>query len=76
MDLSNYRNEDGTLMGMTFPGCYPIVYYTACGDVLCPECAEVEDECNITGVDTYMEGPIIQCAECGVEIDSAYGVPE
>ena len=71
----------GPLDFCAWPGGYPIIYVTKCGEVLCAECAEGArdnpDECDpVEGRDCYYEGPTETCANCGAEIESAYGDPD
>ncbi len=61
-------------------GCYTLVYSTPLGDDLCAECAL--DSLTQTDVDPnnlpseirqYDEGPVIECVDCGKELESSYG---
>ena len=62
-------------------GGYPIVYLTNHDQPYCPDCAyDAEwdlwaDDMTLTP-HCHMEGAAIECIECGVEIESAYGDPE
>lgn len=72
---------DGTLPAFAWPGGYPLIYITADGSTICPDCANWEGEtwnpeqAAIAG-DVYWEGPTIQCEDCNADIESAYGDPE
>lgn len=67
--------ENGKLPALAWPGGYPIYYYTDDGSMLCPDCAE-DDEEVVTG-DVYYEGPEMECdGNCGKILKSAYGDPE
>jgi hypothetical protein len=68
------------LPALTSIGCYPLIYVTAAGDVLCADCAtsamDDDAECDPPiAVDTYLEGPDERCENCYVAIPSAYGNP-
>lgn len=61
------------------PGGYPVVAYYEC-ETLCMDCARkiYLDEMTKAGgeimhIDIYYEGPVEHCADCGAEIESAYG---
>jgi hypothetical protein len=57
-------------------GGYPIVYYDKNGESFCGKCASNYQGFDpIKYADVYYEGPPQQCAECGEEIESAYGDP-
>jgi hypothetical protein len=69
-----------------WPGGYPLVYRTADGGALCPECvngrhgSEAGDrnpdpQWRLTGCDVHWEGEPITCDHCGARVESAYGVP-
>lgn len=66
------------LPAYAWPGGYPFVYYDKDGEILCPKCANNADwnDAEIIGYDVYEEGPVIQCANCNDDIESAYGDPE
>ena len=73
-----HRDETGKLPAFAWPGGYPMYYFDKHGDVLCPRCAnrEIDDSAAIVNGGVYWEGPIIQCDDCGEDIESAYGDPE
>jgi hypothetical protein len=54
-------------------GGYPIIYLTDKDEVMCPGCAGRTIE-NVTS-HIYEEGHPVECSECSLEIESAYGVP-
>lgn len=61
-----------------WPGGYPIVFYTECGDIFCAECARkifITEKITITS-DIYYEGPVMYCEGCNEELESAYGDPD
>ncbi len=75
------------LPAFTSLGCYPCMYQTADGEVLCPDCANGKNgsealtadafdrQWHIVGGDVFWEGPAETCAHCGASIESAYGDP-
>ena len=70
----------GALDAYAWPGGYPVIYLDSCGEVLCAACAEVDrddpDTKPLQGCGVHWEGAPEYCAECNVEIPSAYGEPE
>jgi hypothetical protein len=86
------RDADGKLPAYAWPGGYPLVYYVADSEPLCPDCANggngslasetLDPECpddnqwRLVGVDIHYEGPPETCAHCGWQIPSAYGDPD
>ena len=74
-------NQYGALDAYAWPGGYPLLYVNDAGDVFCAKCAAnaVKDEeatdKPVCG-DVYWQGSPEHCCCCGVEIESAYGVPE
>jgi hypothetical protein len=71
-NLESIRQSDGKLPAFAWPGGYPIIYLTEDGDVLCPECANI-DSADLKYYNVYLEGPIEYCYDCGKEIEGAYG---
>lgn len=82
-----YRDDAGKLPAFAWPGGYPILYVTADGEVLCPDCANgangseasedaVEAGWRLAGADIHYEGPPERCCHCNAEIPSAYGDPD
>ena len=71
---------DGTPYFATcvWPGGWPVLYQDCHGETLCAHCATVElwGEYPAIGYCIYFEGPPEYCAQCGLEIESAYGDPE
>lgn len=68
--------EGEPLPSFAWPGGYQIVYYTAGGLTICPECANDTDTSDpVTSGDVYWEGPDEYCEDCGTAIPSAYGDP-
>jgi hypothetical protein len=87
--LDRLRDDTGQLPSYAWPGGYPVVYYTACHRAICPACAndccrtrnkrrddDPRDGYFLTMYHIHYEGDPIECEECGVEIESAYGNPE
>lgn len=69
---------DGFFSDYAFPGGYSVLFTTDRGDCLCATCAKREfimSNIDVTA-GTYDEGPILQCDECGTEIESSYGDPD
>lgn len=74
----------------SWPGGYPIVLFTADGEMVSPvalakdkghlrrELRDIHEGARgrIIGAGIYYEGETVQCACTGVDIESAYGVPE
>ena len=58
----------------TWPGFYPLVYYTKDGDCLCATCAGTSSD-QLADYDVYWEGPDMSCIGCNATIASAYGDP-
>ncbi len=60
----------------TSVGCYPIIYVSNKGTVLCGDCVEVDGHENEAFTpDVHWEGEPITCDECSEAIESAYGEP-
>lgn len=70
----------------TWPGGYPKILLMRDGGTICPACARGNlrqvipatmhggaDDWQAVAVDIHWEGAPIECAHCGVEIESAYG---
>lgn len=75
-------NSQGELDAYAWPGGYPIIYLDGENSTLCAKCAtrdfndsDVRDEYKPIAAVIYYEGPTIQCDDCGVDIESAYGDP-
>lgn len=82
--------KDGLVRGnhpsAAWPGGYPLIYHTADGGVLCPQCRNGgngslamqgdDDQWIVTGEDAHYEGPPMGCDHCGKLIESAYGDPD
>lgn len=76
------RNSDGQLPAFAWPGGYPIIYLDKDCSTLCAKCAtrsldDADELPNFKPVafDVYYEGPTLQCEQCNVDIESAYGDP-
>jgi hypothetical protein len=61
------------LPAFTSIGCYPLLYISAAGTVLCASCATDDDSGETFTPDVHWEGEPICCEGCSWEIDSAYG---
>jgi hypothetical protein len=77
----SYRAHDtpGELDARAWPGGYPILYITKCGETLCAACATAalrsDDDDPPVAYDIYYAGRPESCAACGEELASAYGEP-
>lgn len=66
--------SDDKLPAYAWPGGYPIIYWCHDSDILCADCAT--ELGGLSGWMIFYEGPNEYCAECGKEIESAYGDPD
>jgi hypothetical protein len=73
-DIERMR-YNGKLPAFSSVGGYPLLYINKQDEVFCAECADKREN-KVTNVDAYYEGAPYECDGCGVEIESAYGVPE
>lgn len=70
--------SDGTYPAQTFPGCYPLYYVTQLGEVMCPKCANEDEnspesaEDPITHVEINYETYGLDCDVCYKMIPAAY----
>jgi hypothetical protein len=75
-----YRESTGALPAYAWPGGYPFYYLDAHNDVLCPACANAQDNDDtapaIVFSEVHWEGPPLHCDECSGTIESAYGDPD
>jgi hypothetical protein len=76
-------NNDGKLPTYAWPGGYPVYYLAKDNGVLCPQCAndftperDNDEQLEPVEFDVHYEGPPIQCDNCYVFIESAYGDPD
>lgn len=83
MNLSDLERVNGKLPAFAWPGGYPILYLDRDNSVLCADCAtksldDADELPQFKPVDFYVfyEGPSDFCAQCNIEIESAYGEPE
>ena len=76
--LSDLRTTtpDGRLPAYAWPGGYPILYVTAGGAVVCPDCANGDSTDPVVASEVYWEGAPVPCDDCGKPIESAYGDPD
>jgi len=90
-ELERIRMTDGKLPYYAWPGGYPLLYVCGDNEVVCPECANGENDAeefntsqpigddpqwDIWTYYIHYEGPPEFCAHCNKEIESAYGDPE
>jgi hypothetical protein len=66
---------DGKLPAFAFPGGYPLYYVDAENNVLCPDCANENDEfsAQLVNWDINYEDAYFFCDHCSKQIESAYG---
>ena len=76
------ESNNGTLPAYAWPGGYPVIYITDDADVMCPKCANEEENVHFTGdadgwridaYDVFYEGAAVNCCNCNERIESAYG---
>jgi DNA-directed RNA polymerase subunit RPC12/RpoP len=67
-------------MAWAWPGGYPLYYFNEnTGEVSCPDCASREvrgeygPENTPTHVEVNYEDDSLECGNCGIRIESAYG---
>ena len=70
--------DTGALRSYTDVGCYPITYFAADGECLCPKCATEQARCRrdwprIVDADVIWEGDAGLCSNCNNPIETAYG---
>lgn len=74
--MSNLPDRvNGKLPKYTSLGCYPLLYLSERGDVLCANCATealAESDDPPTNCDANWEDPCLHCEECNTRIESAY----
>ena len=81
--LKRFIDEDSNkLISYAWPGGYPIIYIDGFNSVICPDCAnklrddpETDEKYKPVCGDVFSEGSSEFCAECNIEIESAYGDP-
>lgn len=58
-------------------GSHTMIYVEKSGAEVCAKCAaNTEKQLSLVDYGTYDEGPVIECAECGDDIESSYGDPD
>ena len=79
MNIDQIRMSDNTLPPYAFPGGYPIFYITTQGAILCPDCAneedqdpDVRDDDPILAYIVNYEDPELICDNCNAWIECAY----
>ena len=77
-NMKQYLQEDGSLPAYAWPGGYPLYYLDKEDNVLCPDCANDNDQFNepIICPGINWEDMGLNCDHCGKHIDSAYGEDE
>lgn len=67
-----------TLRSYSEWGGYPLFYLDARNNVLCPDCANENDEFDqpIVAADANWENPHLYCDHCSQRIESAYAEDE
>lgn len=75
MLAKSVKQGDGTYPAYAWPGGYSIYYIDSENQVLCPDCANKEDEHtnSVEYCEIHWEGPDLICDDCGKVIESAYG---
>jgi hypothetical protein len=72
-ELALLRRPDGTLDAYVWPGGYPIYYFDAENNTLCPICAAKEGYSSpVTHWDINWEDNDLTCDDCYKPIESAY----
>jgi hypothetical protein len=70
------RDSTGKYPAFAWPGGYPMFYLTKSNAVLCPKCANTNDEefegDEITACDVNWEDGEMHCDNCNKRIESAY----
>jgi hypothetical protein len=81
------RKSNGQLPGAAFPGGYSILYLCEDGEILCPQCANGENDSDasetaedpswrLVAAFVHWEGPEDYCSHCNKILPSEYGDPE
>ena len=67
-------DDDGELPAFAWPGGYPLFYLDSENNVLCPKCANDNDEysAQLIDCDANWEDPLLYCDHCSERIPSAY----
>ena len=73
LDLA--ASNDGRLPSYAWPGGYPLFYLDADNNVLCPSCADDNDDFDplLVAYDVNWEDDCMFCDHCSNQIESAYG---
>ena len=66
--------SDGALPKYAWPGGYPLFYLDAGNNLLCPKCANANEEYNdkLVAYDVNYEDQNMHCDDCGARIEPAY----
>jgi len=72
--LAMAAENGGVLPTFAWPGCYPLFYLDDENNVLCPSCANENDDFSspIVACDANYEDTGLHCDHCGNRIESAY----
>ena len=82
MNLTEIRNEDGTLPAYAWPGGYQMFYICQDSGILCPDCANEnaalsgdrdDPQWNVTAYGINYEDQEFVCDNCNKLIPAAYG---
>ena len=67
-------DNHGVLPAYAWPGGYPMYYVDDEGNILCPRCANKNDEysAELIAYDANWEDPDLYCDNCQERIESAY----
>jgi DNA-directed RNA polymerase subunit RPC12/RpoP len=71
-------DDDGKLPTYVWPGGYPVFYVDADMNILCPDCANKNDEYGpkLVATDANYEDSHLFCDHCSRRIESAYAEDE
>lgn len=66
--------KDGSLPAFAWPGGYQMFYFDAENNILCPDCANKNDEYSspLEAYDINYEDESLFCAQCSSRIPAAY----
>lgn len=72
--MKHILDDKGNLPSFAWPGGYPLFYLDAESNILCPDCANENDEYSapIVAHDANWEDDSLYCDHCNKRIESAY----
>lgn len=72
------EENNNVLPSYAWPGGYPIFYFDAENNILCPSCAMENDDLSapVVDFDINWEDSWLTCDQCGKKIQAAYGEEE